>query len=207
MEKEEVHNDLEMMPQLRGGATVLSSGVVEVPTSSGSIPTAGPPAAEVPTGSDVVPTAGLNFATATVIMIDGLDKSNETVAKYLREYHQFATELPIERRIELISDLVRYQDNYAKIEDFIPIGSKEETERFKRKGLRLEQVHTEGQRNYWTIIRLGGSSASYQFFLDLLKHLDREDLNQLWVLVRESLNIRLASSDKEMELWVELKRL
>nr|GEW39664.1 hypothetical protein [Tanacetum cinerariifolium] len=27
------------------------------------------------------------------IMIDGLDKSNETVAKYLQEYHQFASEL------------------------------------------------------------------------------------------------------------------
>nr|GFC18040.1 hypothetical protein [Tanacetum cinerariifolium] len=39
------------------------------------------------------------------------------------------------------------------------------------------------------------------------KHLDREDLNQLWVLVKEYLSIRPASSDKEMELWVELKRL
>nr|GFC41001.1 hypothetical protein [Tanacetum cinerariifolium] len=48
------------------------------------------------------------------IMIDGLDRSNEIVAKYLQEYHQFAIELPLERRIELISDLVRYQDNYAK---------------------------------------------------------------------------------------------
>nr|GEY93796.1 synaptobrevin, longin-like domain protein [Tanacetum cinerariifolium] len=87
--------------------------------------------------------------------------NNETVAKYLHEYQQFATELPIGRRIELISDLVKYQDNYAKakhfkgmaleeikekfdplwkqIQHFILIGSKEETERFKRKGLRLEQ--------------------------------------------------------------------
>nr|GFB10834.1 hypothetical protein [Tanacetum cinerariifolium] len=31
------------------------------------------------------------------IMIDGLDRNNETVAKYLQEYHQFASELPIER--------------------------------------------------------------------------------------------------------------
>nr|GEX73132.1 retrovirus-related Pol polyprotein from transposon TNT 1-94 [Tanacetum cinerariifolium] len=53
-------------------------------------------------------------------MIDGLDRSNETVAKYLQEYHQFASELPLERRIELIS-------------------SKEEAERFKRKGRRFEQ--------------------------------------------------------------------
>nr|GEY32755.1 putative ribonuclease H-like domain-containing protein [Tanacetum cinerariifolium] len=171
----------------------LLRGVAKVPTDSGSIPTAGPLATGVPTGSDVVPTTCLIFATATVIMIDGLDRSNETIAKYLQEYHQFATELPIERRIESISDLVRYQDNYAKvhkyqtqkrkpltkkhqrkfytlvlrnqagwkakdfkrmileeikeifdpvwkkIHDFIPIGSKEEAERFKRKGIRFEQ--------------------------------------------------------------------
>nr|GEV42627.1 copia protein [Tanacetum cinerariifolium] len=133
----------------------------------------------------------------------------------------------------------------------------EETERFKRKGLILEQenvkklktseevkvteevpkdkvkemmqlvpvkeiyvealqvkhpiidwkVHTEGQRSYWKIIRLGGSSASYQFFVDMLKHFDRDDLNQLWGLVKETLIIKPATSDKEKELWVELKRL
>nr|GEY06866.1 reverse transcriptase domain-containing protein [Tanacetum cinerariifolium] len=113
------------------------------------------------------------------------------------------------------------------VEDFIPMGSKEEAERLKRKGFNLKQekekkqktseevpdkekspeeipkekVHIEGQRSYWKIIRLGGSSACYQFFVDLLKHLDREDLNQLWVLVKEYPSIRPASSDKEMELW------
>nr|GEV53377.1 retrovirus-related Pol polyprotein from transposon TNT 1-94 [Tanacetum cinerariifolium] len=126
-------------------------------------------------------------------MIDGLDRNNENVAKYLQEYQ-----------------------HWKQIQDFIPIGSKEEAERFKRKGLRLEQesvkklktleevketkkvpeekvkkmmqlvpveeiyvealqfkhpiidreIYTEGQRSYWKIIRLG-----------------------------------------EMELWVELKRL
>nr|GFC25717.1 hypothetical protein [Tanacetum cinerariifolium] len=69
------------------------------------------------------------------------------------------------------------------------------------------KVHTEEQRRYWKITRLGGSSASYQFFVDMLKHLDREDLNQLWRLVKESLSIRTPTSDKEIELWVELKRL
>nr|GEX07457.1 hypothetical protein [Tanacetum cinerariifolium] len=48
-------------------ATVLLGGVAEVPTSSGSIPTVGPPAAKVPTGSDVVPTVGPIFATAPVV--------------------------------------------------------------------------------------------------------------------------------------------
>nr|GFA73713.1 hypothetical protein [Tanacetum cinerariifolium] len=43
--------------------------------------------------------------------------------------------------------------------------------------------------------------------MDMLKHLDREDLNKLWRLVKESLSIRPTTSDKEMELWVELKWL
>nr|GEW67162.1 hypothetical protein [Tanacetum cinerariifolium] len=98
---------------------------------------------------------------------------------------------------------------WKQLEDFIPMGLKEEAERLKRKGLSIEQesVHTEGQRAYWKITRLRGSSASYQFFIDLLKHLDREDLNQLWALVKESLSNRPPTSNKEMELWVELKRL
>nr|GEX04050.1 U3 small nucleolar RNA-associated protein 4 homolog [Tanacetum cinerariifolium] len=156
------------------------------------------------------------------MMINSLDRSNETVLKYLQEYEQFAEDLSIGDRIELINDLIKYQENYAQIlkyqtqqrkswskkqkrdyymavmksnlswkvkdfrgmtfkeieakfttvwkqiENFIPMGSKEEAERFKRKGI-------------------------------------REDLNQLWALVKESFNIRPASSDNEMELWVELK--
>nr|GEW20927.1 hypothetical protein [Tanacetum cinerariifolium] len=122
-------------------ATVLASGVVDVPTGSGSIPTVSTPVeGSVPTGSEEVPTASLVFSTATMVtpvtrrkgkerraeqiardaeiariyaeeelqsMIDGLDRNNETVAKYLEEYHQFSSELPMERRIELISDLVK----------------------------------------------------------------------------------------------------
>nr|GFB88767.1 hypothetical protein [Tanacetum cinerariifolium] len=76
-------------------------------------------------------------------MINSLDKSNETIAKYLQEYQQFASELPLEKKIELISDLAKYQEHYTK----------------------------------------------------------------LWALVKEYPSIRPASSDKEMELWIELKRM
>nr|GEW69359.1 hypothetical protein [Tanacetum cinerariifolium] len=116
---------------------------------------------------------------------------------------------------------------WKQIEDFVPMSSKEEAERFKRKGLRLEQgstkrmktskdvskddikemmqlvpveevyvealqikhpiidweIHSKGQRDYWKIIRLGGHTTVYQFFMDMIKQLDRgnhkEDLNQL----------------------------
>nr|GEW58062.1 hypothetical protein [Tanacetum cinerariifolium] len=169
-------------------------------------------------------------------MIDSLDKSNETIAKYLQEYQEFASD-NLGWRFKYFKGMT-FKDIEAKfakvwkhVENFIPMGSKEETERLKRKGLNLEKeqvkkqksskeapeiesstkeitkekmkemmqfvpvedvyvqalqvkhpiidwkVYTEGQRSYWQIIRLGGSSACYQFFVDLLKQLDEEDLN------------------------------
>nr|GFA12407.1 hypothetical protein [Tanacetum cinerariifolium] len=200
------------------------------------------------------------------MMIDGLDRSNEMIAKHLHEYEQAAADLTIGEKIKLINELVKYQDHHAKIlkyraqqskplskkeqrefymlvlkihsrwkpkhfrgmtseeirekfipvwkqiEDFVPMSSKEEAKRFKRKGLRLEhgstkKMKTSEERDYWKIIRLGGHTSVYQFFVDILKQMDREDLNQLWALVEETLSIRHASSDKEKELWVELKRL
>nr|GEY20700.1 hypothetical protein [Tanacetum cinerariifolium] len=127
------------------------------------------------------------------MMIDGLDMSNELIAKHLQEYELTSTELTIEEKIELINELVKYQDHLAsilkyksqqskplskkqqrefymsvlrshagwktkhfkgmsleeirekfdlvwkQIQDFIPMGSKEEGERFKRKWISLEQ--------------------------------------------------------------------
>nr|GFB21804.1 hypothetical protein [Tanacetum cinerariifolium] len=228
---ERISNDSEEIARVltsMDAAAVLAARI-DVPTGSGVIPTAGPHATVISTGSEVGLTASLivtrrkgkevmvesdtpkkkklqeqidaqvareleeqqekeNMRMNEQIardaevarihaeeelqgMIDSLDKSNETTAKYLHEYQEFALELPLEKRIELISDLVKYQEHYTKVEDFIPIGSKEETKRLKRK--------------------------------DLLKQLDREDLNQLWALVKEYLSIRPATNDKEMELWVK----
>nr|GEZ48240.1 hypothetical protein [Tanacetum cinerariifolium] len=167
-------------------------------------------------------------------MIDGLDKSYETVAKYLQEYHQFASELPLERRIELISDLVRYQDNYAKVKDlrgmtfeeieakfttvwkqikiFIPMGSKKEAERFKRKGIRFEQESVKKLKTSEEVPKELKSpdevpKEKVKEMIQLVPIEEVEDLNQLWALVKESLSNRPPTSDKEMELWVELKRL
>nr|GEY22456.1 hypothetical protein [Tanacetum cinerariifolium] len=63
------------------------------------------------------------------------------------------------------------------------------------------EIHSEGNREYWKIIRLGGHTAVYQFFVDMLKQFDREDLHQLWTLVKETFSIKQATKDKEKELW------
>nr|GEX91906.1 hypothetical protein [Tanacetum cinerariifolium] len=194
------------------------------------------------------------------IMIDGLDMSNETVAKYQDNYakvHKFQTQQrkPWSKKQKRDYYMTVIKSNLVwKVKDFRGMTFEEIEAKFTTESVKklktseevpedvktldevLEEkvkemmqlvpieevyvealqvkhpiidwkVHTEGQRSYWKITRLGGSSASYQFFVDMLKHLDREDLNQLWALMKESLSIRPPTNDKEMELWVELKKL
>nr|GEV37887.1 hypothetical protein [Tanacetum cinerariifolium] len=221
-------------------ATVLAGGIDDVPTGSGSIPTAGLPAADIPTGSDVVPTASLVFATATVVTPYSRRKGKEVMTKkQKRDYYMAVIKNNLGWKVKDFKGMTfkeveaKFNSVYKQMEDFIPMGSKEEAKRYKRKGIRFDQesskklksseevieeakstaeipkekikemmqlipieevyvealqvkhliidwkVHTEGSRSYWKIIRLGGSSACYQFFIDLLKHLDRDDLNQL----------------------------
>nr|GEW92589.1 hypothetical protein [Tanacetum cinerariifolium] len=69
------------------------------------------------------------------------------------------------------------------------------------------EIHTEGLRKYWKIIRVGGITEAYQTFEDILKGFDREDLVALYNLVKERFSLAEPSEDKERALWVDLKRL
>ncbi|GJS23522.1 hypothetical protein Tco_0452154 [Tanacetum coccineum] len=69
------------------------------------------------------------------------------------------------------------------------------------------EIHTEGSRKYWKIIRVRNITEAYQVFEDMLKGFDREDLVTLWSLVKERFRSAEPTEDKERALWVELKRL
>nr|GEU47314.1 hypothetical protein [Tanacetum cinerariifolium] len=69
------------------------------------------------------------------------------------------------------------------------------------------EIHYEGSRSYWKIIRVGGITEAYQSFEDMLKGFDREDLDALWRLVKEKFSTTVPTVDKEKALWVELTRL
>ncbi|GJX06124.1 hypothetical protein Tco_0194056 [Tanacetum coccineum] len=69
------------------------------------------------------------------------------------------------------------------------------------------EIHTEGSRKYWKIIRVRNITEAYQVFEDMLKGFDREDLIILWSLVKERFRSAEPTEDKERALWVELKRL
>nr|GEV39987.1 retrovirus-related Pol polyprotein from transposon TNT 1-94 [Tanacetum cinerariifolium] len=284
-----------------------------------------PPIAEVstigvPTGSGLVPTVNAIFTAASVVTPysrrpreilakdkGGLDRSNEMIAKHLHEYEKAAAKLTIGEKIELINELVKYQDHHAKIlkyqdqqskplskkqqrefymsvlkshsgwktkhfrdhhakilkyqaqqskplskkeqskfymsvlrshsgwktkhfrgmtleeirekfipvwkqiKDFVLMASKEEGERVKRKGLKLElrsakKMKTSKDVSKEDLKEMMQLVPMEEVYVEALQF-DREDLNQLWTLVKETLTIRQSSSDKEKELWVELKRL
>nr|GEW12981.1 hypothetical protein [Tanacetum cinerariifolium] len=293
---ERVSDDIEEMATVltsTDAATVLLSGVAEVPIGSGSIPTVGPPAAGVPTGSNVVLTAGPIFATTTVvtpytrrkgkekmiesetpkkkkiqeqmniqmarqleeemereaqrmneqiardakiarrhteeelqIMIDGLDRSNETVSRQLCQGSQISesakkTSYKEGAEREFYTSVLRNQvgwnakdfkgmtleeikENFdpvwKQIHEFIPIGSKEEAKRFKRKGIRFEQECVKKLKTSEEV------KASEEVLEEKVKEMMQlVPIKELWRIVKESLSIRSATSDKEMELWVELK--
>nr|GEV67699.1 hypothetical protein [Tanacetum cinerariifolium] len=156
------------------------------------------------------------------MMIEGMDRSNEVISKHLQEYEQVEADLSVGEKLELINELVKYQDHCAKIlkyqaqqskpllkkeqrefymdkqlKDFMPISSKEEGERVKKQGLKIDQ----------------GSSKMIKTSEDV----SEEELKGMMQLVpleevyvealQETLSIKQATKYKEKELWVELKRL
>nr|GEV21427.1 reverse transcriptase domain-containing protein [Tanacetum cinerariifolium] len=240
---ERISNDSEDVARVltsMDAATVLAGGI-DVPTGSGSIPTAGPPATVISTGSERLQEQ-INAQVARELeeqhekedmrmneqisrdaevarihaeeelqgMIDSLDKSNETIAnqqrrpmtkKQKREYYMAMIQNNLGWKVKDFKEKMKEMMQFVLVEDVY-------VQALQIKHPIIEwNVHTEGQRSYWKIVRLGGSSTCYRFFIDLLKQLDSEDLNQLWDLVKEYLSIRPATSVKEMELYVKLKRL
>nr|GFA00007.1 xylulose kinase-1 [Tanacetum cinerariifolium] len=206
---ERVSDDTEEMATvltLMDASTVLASGVVDVPTGSRSIPTASIIAeGSVPTSSEEVPTASPVFATATVVTPVTRRKGKEKTSEEVTEEAKPLEEVTKEKVKEMML-LVPIEEVYV--------------EALQVKHPIIDwKVYHEGQRSYWKITRLGGSSASYQFFIDLLKHLDKEDLNQLWRLVKVTLSNRpptidwklydscgahhVTSKDKEIFMLVE----
>nr|GEU35924.1 hypothetical protein [Tanacetum cinerariifolium] len=67
------------------------------------------------------------------LMIEGLDKSNEVIAKHLSEYEQADADLCVKEKIELISELVKYQDYLAEILKYQAQQSKPSSKNKQRK--------------------------------------------------------------------------
>nr|GFA49954.1 hypothetical protein [Tanacetum cinerariifolium] len=150
-------------------ATVLSSGVAEVPTGSGSLPTAGHPATRVPTGSDVVPTASPIFTTATESTPYTRRKGKEKMVE---------SDTPKKKKLQEDAEIAR-------------IHAEEE----------LQMMIDGLDRNNETVAKYLSQVP------DSAKKTSLKEATKRFVYVSIEESCRPTASDKEMELWVELKRL
>nr|GEU87020.1 zinc finger, CCHC-type [Tanacetum cinerariifolium] len=193
-----------------GGATTsVSPGdvlpTVGVPTISGSFLTV---SAIFTTVSVVTPytrrSRGITIRSSQLMrspIIGAKDKGKQKVVE---------TEVPKKRKLQ------EQIDAQKQLDDFVPMSSKEESERVKRQGLKIdlgsskrvktsksvsEDVSEKELKGMMQLVPLE------EVYVEALQQLDREDLHQLWTLVKETFSIKQATSDKEKELWVELNRL
>nr|GEY36026.1 hypothetical protein [Tanacetum cinerariifolium] len=197
-------------------ANILTSRVqaVSVPLAA-EVSTVG-----VPIGSGLVPTVSAIFTTASVeqmaredqrmdeqiardteiarihaeeelqMLIDGLDINNEVIAKHLQEYEQSKAELTIGEKIDLINELVKYQDHHAKIlkyqaQQSKPLSNKEQREFYmsvlrSHSGWKTKHFREEGERVKRKRLKLEHRSAKK---IKTSEDVSEEDLKEMMRLV------------------------
>nr|GEZ20439.1 hypothetical protein [Tanacetum cinerariifolium] len=204
----------------------------EVPTGSGSIPTARPPATEVPTGSDMVPTAKL---------INELVKYQDHHSKILQYQAQQKKPKTTKQKRDFYIAVIRnnlgwkandfkgmsfeeveakFKTVWEQIEGGVSKISEGEAAWLKRKGIRSEQESARKQKISEEVPEEVKSSDEVpdEKIKEMMQLVPIEEVyvEALQVkhpiidwesLVKETLSKRSATSDKEMELWVELSRL
>nr|GEU34678.1 ribonuclease H-like domain-containing protein [Tanacetum cinerariifolium] len=67
------------------------------------------------------------------------------------------------------------------------------------------QIHRKGRNDYYEIMRADGSDKTYLLFSQLLKKFDREDLENLWKVVKAKHRYKMPEEAYERVLWGDLK--
>nr|GEV98608.1 hypothetical protein [Tanacetum cinerariifolium] len=122
------------------------------------------------------------------LMIEGLDRSNEVIAKHLSEYEQAKADLSVGEKIKLLSELVKYQDHHAKI--------------LKYQAQQTKPLLKKEEREFYMSVL--GSHAGWK-----TKHFKGMTLKQIkekFIPVWKQC-IKQPIRDKEKELWVELEKM
>ncbi|GJT90061.1 uncharacterized mitochondrial protein-like protein [Tanacetum coccineum] len=69
------------------------------------------------------------------------------------------------------------------------------------------KIHKEGRKSYYQIIRADGKSQMYMIFSQMLKSFDREDLEDLYKLVKAKYKSTRPVEDLDLILWGDLKTM
>ncbi|GKA03818.1 hypothetical protein Tco_0676599 [Tanacetum coccineum] len=69
------------------------------------------------------------------------------------------------------------------------------------------KIHKEGKKSYYQIIRADGKSQMYRVFSQMLKSFSREDLEDLYKLVKAKYGLTRPVEDLDLILWGDLKTM
>ncbi|GJV68174.1 hypothetical protein Tco_1483683 [Tanacetum coccineum] len=69
------------------------------------------------------------------------------------------------------------------------------------------KIYKEGRKSYYQIMRADGKSQMYMFFSQMLKSFDREDLEDLYKLVKAKYESTRPVEDLDLLLWGDLKTM
>ncbi|GKB12945.1 hypothetical protein Tco_0846868 [Tanacetum coccineum] len=69
------------------------------------------------------------------------------------------------------------------------------------------KIHKEGKKSYYQIVRADGKSQIYLVFSHMLKSFDREDLEDLYKLVKARYGSTRPVEDLDLILWNDLKNM
>nr|GEV22831.1 hypothetical protein [Tanacetum cinerariifolium] len=205
------------------GDDKVATATVSIPTGSGVVSIASPS----------IPTASPIFTSATKSTPYTRRKGKETMfesetPKKKKVQEQIDVQLARELEEEMARDAQRMNELIAQDAEIARIHAEEELQMLidgldinnetltkplcknsqipdsAKKALLKEATKRVLYVSAQESCRLGGSITRYQFFVDLLKHFDWEDLNQLSALVKETLNIKPATRSDEFPLPEQL---
>ncbi|GJZ78462.1 hypothetical protein Tco_0643299, partial [Tanacetum coccineum] len=150
------------------------------------------------------------------------NEGNELIAKYMSEYEQAKAGLSLEEKIELITELVKYQNNLAEIHKYQAQQSKPSTKKEKRNFYMAILKSHAGMQDFSTFfLKLQDQNPLKNNKPKILKNYLRkktlkemmeEDLGvpveEVYIkALQKAFSTADPTEDKETMLWVELKRL
>nr|GEX59567.1 reverse transcriptase domain-containing protein [Tanacetum cinerariifolium] len=152
--------------------------------------------------ANILSSGGVAFPTAGVPIVSGSFPTSKPSSKkeqkkfymyVLKSHAGWKTEHFRGMTLEQIKE--KFIPVWKHMQDFVPMSSKEESEKGSK------GVYEEELNGMMQLVPLE------EVYIEALQKFDREDLHQLWILVKETFSIKQSTRDKEKELWVELKRL
>ncbi|GJS12179.1 retrovirus-related pol polyprotein from transposon TNT 1-94 [Tanacetum coccineum] len=110
----------------------------------------------------------------------------------------YRTEL-VEEKLQSLIEVVSNDEEEVAI-DVVPLATKPPT-------IVDWKIYKEGKKSYYQIIRADGKSQMYRVFSQMLKSFSREDLEDLYKLVKAKYGSTRAVEDLDLILWGDLKTM